>query len=196
MQTPERNQFQQVQPAHHGGHPANSVLGTLRITGGNKPAGARATYAKLLTPALVCLAIWSHIWVGTAAAIALTILAVAGLVFLQSKQAAPSTKPTWANAVGFGERIWLNRLHTPIPDKLSARITTLFLVYWLGAVIAYTGGITASLLLTGTGLLVAYSAQLVCFQKQALLFRQMKDRSPLYRFWSSAPDNDNTEKIA
>ena len=70
MQTPERHQFQQGQPAQHAGHPANSVLGTLRITGGSKPAGARATYAKILTPALVCLAIWSHIWLGTTAAIA------------------------------------------------------------------------------------------------------------------------------
>ena len=107
-----------------------------------------------------------------------------------------SKKPSWASAVSYGERIWLNRLNTPIPDKLSARITTLFLVYWLGALIAYSGGITTSLVLTGTGLAVAYSAQLVCFQKLAVLFEQMKDKSPLYQFWSSTPDNDNSGKSA
>lgn len=195
MQTPER-QFHQVQQAHHRGHPANSVLGNLRTTGGGKPAGARATYAKILAPALLSLAIWSHIWVGSSAAIALTALALAGLLFLQRQRMVVPKKPSWASAVGFGERIWLNRLHTPIPDKLSARITTLYLVYWLGAVIAYSGGITTSLVLTGTGLVVAYSAQLVCFQKLAALFDQMRDKSPLYQFWSSASDNDNSGKHA
>ncbi|MEO1112082.1 MAG: DUF6653 family protein [Pseudomonadota bacterium] len=195
MQTPER-QFHQVQQAHHRGHPANSVLGTLRTTGSGKPASARATYAKILAPALLSLAIWSHIWIGTYAAFALTALVLAGLLFLQRRRMVAPRKPSWATAVGFGERIWLNRLHTPIPDKLSARITTLYLVYWLGAVIAYTGGITTSLVLTGTGLAVAYSAQLVCFQKLAALFDQMKDKSPLYQFWSSASDNDNSGKPA
>ncbi len=196
MQTPERHQFQRVQAAHHRGHPANSVIGHLQKSAGVKPASTRATYAKILTPALLTLSIWSHIWVGTTAALALTVLTMAGLLFLQRQRMMSSTKPTWANAVGFGERIWLNRLHTPIPDKLSARITTLYLVYWLGAVIAYSGGIMTSLLLTSTGLAVAYSAQFVCFQKLALLFRQMKDTSPLYRFWSTAPDNDNPAKSA
>lgn len=191
MQTPER-QFHQVQPAHHRGHPANSVLGNLRTTGSGKPANARATYAKILSPALLSLAIWSHIWVGIPAAFALTILSLAGLLVLQRQRTVEPGKPSWARAVGYGERIWLNRLHTPIPDKLSARITTLFFVYWLGAVIAYSGGVTTSPVLTGTGLVVAYSAQLVCFQKLAVLFEQMKNKSPLYQFWSSAPDNDNT----
>lgn len=195
MQTPER-QFHQVQPAHHRGHPANSVLGNLRSTGGGKPANARATYAKILAPALLSLAIWSHLWVGMAAASALTILSLAGLIFLQRQRTFEPQKPSWAAAVGYGERIWLNRLHTPIPDKLSARITTLYLVYWLGAVIAYAGGITTSIVLTGTGLTVAYSAQLVCFQKLVLLFEQMKEKSPLYQFWSSEPDNDNSGKRA
>ena len=195
MQTPER-QFHQVQPAHHRGHPANSVLGTLRTTGSGKPASARATYIKILAPALLSLSIWSHIWVGTYAALALTVLSLAVLLFLQRQRMVGPRKPSWANAVGYGERIWLNRLHTPIPDKVSARITTLYLGYWLGAVIAYSGGITTSPVLTVTGLAVAYSAQLVCFQKLAALFEQMKDKSPLYQFWSSAPDNDNAGKHA
>lgn len=195
MQTPER-QFHQVQPAHHRGHPANSVLGTLRTTGNGKPSGARATYAKILAPALLSLAIWSHIWVGATAAFTLTVLSLAALIFLQRHRVVAPKEPSWASAVGYGERIWLNRLHTPIPDKLSARITTLYLVYWLGAVIAYSGGITTSPVLTGTGLAVAYSAQLVCFQKLAVLFEQMKNKSPLYQFWSSAPDNDNSAKHA
>lgn len=160
---------------------------------GRSPNGALATYLKIVAPWLLAAALWLHIWLGLLTAALLAIGLSISLVALQRLTIGNYGSLTWAKTIGFGERIWLNRLFVPIPEQLGARITTLYVVFWLGAAIALLGGATASWLLTASGLVVAFCAQIVCFRKLIELFHQMKSKTPLYHFWSAAPVNDNTK---
>ena len=106
-----------------------------------------------------------------------------------------SRKIGWANQVGFGEKIWLNRLLLPVPPGINYRLTTLYVVFWLGVLVAALGSLSAMPILSVTGLAVAYAAQLVWFGKLIELYRIMKDRNPLYRFWTAVPANDNLREV-
>lgn len=190
MQTKQRHQYTRAQPGGFSAHPANAVLLHLR-SGETPPSGSLSTYVKILAPGLVTAALWSHVWIGFTPALVIAFLAVVALIAIPRLQRVNGAAPSWANRVSFGERIWLNRLLVPIPPQLGARITTLYLVFWLGVLVALLGGITASAVLALTGLIVAHSAQFVCFRKLVQLFNQMKTGVPLYKFWSAAAGNDN-----
>jgi len=190
MQTSHRYRFPNVQHPQDSAYPASSSLLHLR-SGSSAPASPLTVLAKTAAPALLTAILWLQGWIGTTASITVAILALAALIALPRLQAASSGQENWAAKICFGERIFLNRLLIPIPSTLGARITTLYLVFWAGLIIALMGGVSASVLLSVTGLVVAYSAQLVYFQKLIELFRQMNDKVPLYRFWSSVPGNDN-----
>ncbi|MET1415308.1 DUF6653 family protein [Roseibium sp. HPY-6] len=160
---------------------------------GRPPNGALATYLKIISPGILVAALWSHIWLGLMTAALLAIGLSFVLVAFQRLRFERYGNLTWAKSVGFGERIWLNRLFVPVPEQLGARITTLYVVFWLGASIALLGGSTASWVLTSSGLVVAYCAQFVCFRKLIELYHQMKSKAPLYDFWATVPVNDNTK---
>lgn len=190
MQTNQRHQFSRPRPTGFSAHRPNSGLSNLS-SGGRMPAGALSTYTKIIAPALLTATLWSHVSLGMMTAIVATSLAIVCLILLQRIPAKRNGKCGWAKSVGLGERIWLNRLSVPIPSQLGARITTLYVVFWLGSLIALLGGATASPVLAATSLAVAYCTQFVCFHKLIQLFRQMKDKAPLYRFWLATPGNDN-----
>lgn len=192
MQTIQRHQFSRPPSPGFNANPANSILSQLS-SGGRKPTGPLSTYTRILAPALLTSVLWSHVSIGMMAALAATFIAISGLILLQRLPAKQTDKSNWATSVGFGEQIWLNRLAVPIPPQLGARITTLYVVFWLGSLIALLGGATASPILTATGLAVTYCSQFVCFHKLVQLFKQMKDKAPLYRFWLSVPFNDNSK---
>ncbi|WP_299471080.1 DUF6653 family protein [uncultured Roseibium sp.] len=194
MQSKQRHQYPNVQPARFSSYPANSAMLHLHPVG-RSPNGALATYLKIVAPGLLAAALWSHIWWGLLTAALLTIGLSIGLVALQRLRIGNYGSLSWARTIGFGERIWLNRIFVPVPEQLGARITTLYVVFWLGAAIALLGGATASGLLTASGLVVAFCAQLVCFRNLVELFHQMKSKTPLYHFWSTAPVNDNTKPV-
>lgn len=151
-----------------------------------------STYGKIAAPILIAAAIWAKVWVG----LVLSVLLVVGVLLLIFKlpRLLPGTQKTdnWARQASFGERIWLNRLLIPIPPDVNHKLTVLYLVFWSGSLIAFLGAVSSSLLLAGSGLIVAYSAQAVCIGKLIGLYRQMRDKAPLYRFWTSTPGNDNT----
>ncbi|MEM9634139.1 MAG: DUF6653 family protein [Pseudomonadota bacterium] len=155
------------------------------------PVGSVSTYAKILAPALLSAAIWAKLLVGGV----ISVLLLAGVLLFLFKL--PSLFPgnrqsnSWAQQASFGERIWLNRLLIPVPADVNQRITILYLVFWTGTLIAMLGAVSSSLLLSGTGLLVAYAAQGVCLGKLIGLYKEMKDKAPLYRFWTEKPVNDN-----
>ncbi len=146
---------------------------------------------KVIAPGLMTALLWSQIGIGLPGAVALTLLAILALFSARRVLDGVALPGTWAREAGFGERIWLNRLLVPIPVELNSRLTALYLVFWTGVLTALIGGLMGNLVLSLTGLLVAYTAQLVCFQKLADLYRVMRNRDPLYRFWTAAPVNDN-----
>ncbi|PVB63541.1 hypothetical protein DCO57_01740 [Labrenzia sp. 011] len=146
---------------------------------------------KLAAPVLLTAALWSHLWLGHTGAVLLAIASALALLLIPKPSMVSPRRNGWARLVGFGERIWLNRLLVPVPQGLNRRLTTLYLVFWTGALVAGLGGLTASPILTATGLLVAYCAQITGFQKLVQLYRTMKDSDPLYRSWTLMAVNDN-----
>jgi Family of unknown function (DUF6653) len=192
MQTHQRNISPANGPGRANAAAANPPLLMLK-RGAIKPAGAVATYAKIAAPVLITAALWSHVWVGTAASVALTLATVFFVVAIARIRRQTQSSRGWAVAVSFGERIWLNRLQIPIPGELNTKLTVLYLAFWTGTLVALSGGFTASVILTATGLIVTYAAMTVYFQNLVQLYRTMKEKEPLYRFWSSFADNENIQ---
>jgi len=161
-----------------------------------RPASALAVVLKALAPALLTACLWSKLWLGAVAATLLCLAALVLVVFAPKLIERAGNRITWARLVGFGEKIWLNRLVVPVPKDLNYRLTMLYLVFWTGALVALWGGIATLPILSATGLIVAYSAQAMCFRKLIYLYEIMKDKNPLYRFWAATAVNDNVAGLA
>ncbi|WP_298965228.1 DUF6653 family protein [uncultured Roseibium sp.] len=157
-----------------------------------RPASAMVTYIKIVAPCALTAALWTHVWLGSFGSILIAVAVMAGFLALSRLFIAAGKRSGWARRVSFGERVWLNRMVVPIPQNLNFRITTLYLVFWTGTLVAMTGGFTASLLLALSGLTVAYATQFVCFRKLIHLHSIMQDKTALYRFWSIEAVNDNS----
>jgi hypothetical protein len=170
-----------------GGYPASR----LPYAADGKPPSAAVVLAKLLAPAVLTVCLWSHVWLGVWAAMFACLSSVVVLAFAPRLLGTISGKVTWARDAGFGERIWLNRLLIPVPPDSSRLLTVLYLVGWTGTIVALWGAISALPVLSLSGLAVAYSAQFTCIAELVKLYRVMRDRHPLYRFWTSSPGNDN-----
>lgn len=193
MQTHQRNAPSESSSGQFGPLAPNPSLSMLKMSS-VKPAGALGTYVRIAGPSVVTAILWSHLWIGYVASIVLVLIAILGFAALSRVGARLSRGSGWATEVSFGERIWLNRLQTPVPQDINVALTTLYLAFLTGTLVAMTGGLTASPILTGTGLIVSYAAMTVHFHKLRLLYRAMKDKNPLYRFWSYSAQNDNTPK--
>nr|MEC9417607.1 DUF6653 family protein [Pseudomonadota bacterium] len=190
MQTTQRHPSPLARPALKDANGLRApVLLPKAATG--KPAPALATFMKILAPGMLTGALWTQAWLGVWGALLLAFAVLAGVIAVPRLVGETGKASSWAKRVSFGEKIWLNRLFLPVPATDSARITTLYLVFWMGGLIALLGGFLSSPILSLTGLAVAYAAQFVSFGKLIQLYQTMKDKTPLYRFWTAVPHNDN-----
>ena len=153
-----------------------------------------SVYTRLATLPILLLAIWSHTIYGTG--FALIASGVVILWFSLNPRLFPAPKNTenWASRTAFGERVWLNRFSVPIPEGENQKALVLSLVSGIGLICAVLGAISANLLICLSGAIIAYTAKLVFLNRMAHLYTQMRTVHPLYRFWSSVPDNDNTRR--
>lgn len=191
MQTPQRNlsSTPRRSPFTGSGKPAPSALLVLGRLG--RPAGPVAIALKIASPEILCALLWSQVWLGFSLSLALTASAATALLVLPRLLLAGGTGDSWVRYVGYGERIWLNRLILPVPQEAGQRITVLYLVFWTGAAVSLYGSAYSSAVLTLSGLAVAHAAQFACFRSLAALYRSMRKSAPLYRFWTICPGNDN-----
>ncbi|ASP32560.1 hypothetical protein CHH27_04310 [Labrenzia sp. VG12] len=166
----------------------------LKTGTGGRPVSAIAVFCKLLAPAVLTASLWSKLWLGGVAAGLLCLFALVLLVFGPRLLEGTGNRLNWARHVGFGEKIWLNRLFVPVPKDLNYRLTVLYLVFWTGVLVALWGGVATLPVLSISGLAVAYTAQIVCFGKLIHLYGLMKDKHPLYRFWAATAGNDNDSR--
>lgn len=176
-----------------GQHPASGTYLPAGLKHGRagKPAPAAAILARIIAPGLMTACLWSKVWLPLSGTVLLTVGAVLFLVFVPALLGSLGSRINWTRLVGFGERIWLNRLSVPVPQDLNYRLTILYLVFWTGGLVALWGGLASLPILSLSGLAVAYSAQATCFGKLIQLYTIMRERHPLYRFWSAFPVNDN-----
>ncbi|WP_428688407.1 DUF6653 family protein [Roseibium sp.] len=190
MQTTQRHLPPSATPGPGGPAIANNRL-LHGKPGAGKPTAPATIYLKVVAPALLTVILWTHSWIGIPGAIALAFAAALSLVALHRLLGRFALPGGLVREAGFGERIWLNRLVVPVPADVNANLTALYLAFWAGVLSAFFGGLSSSVLLTVTGLSVAYCAQAVSLYKLASLYRSMREKDPLYRFWTAAPANDD-----
>ncbi|MES0882336.1 DUF6653 family protein [Roseibium sp. SCP14] len=190
MQITQRHHLPKAHVTQNDASGVNTPLLLLKSRAAG-PVGSVSTYAKIFAPALLSAAIWAKLVVGGVFSMILLASVLLFLFKLPSIFSGRNQKDNWAQRASFGERIWLNRILIPIPADVNQRITILYLVFWTGTLIAILGAVSSSLLLSATGLLVAYAAQGVCLGKLIGLYNEMKEKTPLYRFWAVRPVNDN-----
>ncbi|MEP5624928.1 MAG: DUF6653 family protein [Roseibium sp.] len=162
-------------------------------SGGRPPAFPSTVLAKILAPGLICTALWSHIWIGAAAAVILMILTCVALFSSTLLVRNFGAQTSAFRMIAYGEKIWLNRLACPIPSHMSRQTTVLYLVFILGIGTAMTGSWFASPILTATGLIVCHASQYIYFVKLRQLYVLMKNSNPLYKSWDLSPVNDNAQ---
>ncbi|GAA0781881.1 hypothetical protein GCM10009077_29070 [Roseibium denhamense] len=146
----------------------------------------RFTLALLLTSA-----IWASHLAGLGAALfvlgaSIALLMAAARLLPKRSRFILATKQ-----IGYGERIWLNRLLIPVPPEMNRQLTIGFIVSFSGLIAAIIGAFYASMIVSVTGLAVAYTAQIACMRTQRALYRAMKTQHPLYSFWDAEAGNDN-----
>ncbi|WP_209007204.1 DUF6653 family protein [Roseibium litorale] len=155
-----------------------------------------SVHTRMATLPFLLASLASHAWIGTPAAAGLTLIVFTWLLVSPRLFPAPTRFDTWIARSAFGERIWINRMAVPIPQDEARAAMRLSLVTGLGFATAVYGAITINPLLAVTGMIVTYAGKLVFLNRMALLYDRMRDAHPLYRFWSTAPDNDNPARKA
>ncbi|WP_346896092.1 DUF6653 family protein [uncultured Roseibium sp.] len=182
-------------PRHYQAMPA----GQIRALGmspkvWNRHASPLSVYSRMATLPLLLLAIWSHVWIGAGLAALATGLVVVWLWLNPRLFSPPSYLGSWAAKATLGERIWLNRMLVPIPQEDAQKALLLSVVAGVGFLVAVLGAVETHLLLTLSGMIVTYAGKLVFLDRMVALYERMHDAHPLYRFWTSVPDNDNRQR--
>ncbi len=96
----------------------------------------------------------------------------------------PRSTRNWASKGVFGERIWVERDRSELPDQFNSAVPTVAtvfqaiglvpLAYWLAAL-----RVTP----TVTGILMVQGGKLWYIDRMVLLFEEMKTRDPEYARW-------------
>lgn len=166
--------------------------GTPRYTsrsGTLPPSNPTAMAARLFVPVFAAAAAWSSLWIGPFYSAVLAIWTCWAVTAIARKVS--TSGPERLKQAAYGERIWLNQLSQQARPLLGGRLPVLYFSAWTGLIVAVLGGIFASPIVTGTGLLVSVIAHLVCFQHLAEFYLTQKNEHPLYRFWEAEPANDD-----
>ncbi len=169
--------------------------GTPRYTsrsGSLPPCRPAVIAARLFIPAFASAAAWTSLWIGPFYAAILAVWTCWAVTAVARRL--PFSGSDHLRQAAFGERIWLNQLRQQGGPLLKTRIPAHYLASWAGLTAAVLGGLFASSIVTGTGLIVAVITQYMCFQHLAAFYGAQKTAHPLYRFWDARPANDDCSK--
>jgi hypothetical protein len=138
---------------------------------------------------LLALAVWSRVWIGWWAVLAV----VAALVFMVVQPLLfppPRSTRNWASKGVFGERIASERAPSELPAQFgTSRVATVTIAWQvLGLAILVVGLLRLDLLLAAAGVALVQCAKAWFIDRAVLLFEDMKARDPAYAAWEySAP---------
>jgi hypothetical protein len=133
---------------------------------------------------LLAAAVWSRDWIGwwslVPVALSLVFMMVNPLLFPR-----PGSTRNWASRAVFGERIWVDRNKTEIPEQFArSRVPTVtYAVQIVGLAVLVYGLVELRLLDVVTGLLIVQCAKAWYLDRMVLLFEDMKGRRPEYAAW-------------
>ncbi len=96
---------------------------------------------------------------------------------------APKTTNNWASKVTFGERVWLNRSTTPIPDHHAKWAKFLSVLGGIGFLVAIVGAYFNMPLPTIAGGLTSWLGKMWFCDRMVWLYEDMKDSNKEYASW-------------
>lgn len=145
-------------------------------------ANPLSAWTRLLSAPLFFLAIWSWTWIGWWALIPVAVMAL--WTWLNPRVFSPATNDdAWATKAVFGERIFLSRKVTPIPEGFQRAAYATTAISAVGAVPAIIGFVLADFWMALGGFTVAVLAKIWFIDRCVWLYERMKDATPEYRAW-------------
>ena len=170
--------------------------GRLRMLGmdqdiWHRHASGWSVWTRFATLPVLFLSIWSHAWFGWPLAGLLIATVCLWLWFNPRIFPPPRRFDTWHARATFGERVWLNRGIVPIPADDNRRAVLLSLLTAAGFLLGMWGAVSTHLTAVLIGTVLTYAGKIAFLHGMVSLYDQMRDAHPVYRSWTTVPDNDN-----
>jgi hypothetical protein len=136
-------------------------------------------YAAL--PFLV-LSIWSRAWIGWWSIIPIALSAI--WIWINPRVfKKPASTNNWASMAVLGERIWLNRKTTAVPQHFEPAIRVLSILSSVGTLVCILGLVLESFWMTIFGMVVLIFSKSWFLDRMVWLFQEMKDTNEEYGKW-------------
>ena len=132
---------------------------------------------------LLVIAVWSRAWIGWYSFI--PIVAASAWMWLNPRLFdVPASTRNWASKAVFGERIWLDRKNTLIPDQFRSRVPNLANAYsTIGMAMLVYGLVVLDVWLTVAGIVIVHGGKLWYLDRMVLLFEDTKQRNDTFASW-------------
>jgi hypothetical protein len=146
-------------------------------------ANPASVWTRFTVLPLLAGSIWSRKWLGRRCVIPIALSSV-WLVVNPLFFKPPGSTRNWASKGVFGERIWVERDRSELPDQFQSAMPTAASVYQAIGMVPLVYGL-AALRATPTvaGLLIVQGGKLWYIDRMVLLFEDMKADNPEYAAW-------------
>ena len=146
-------------------------------------ANPLSVWTRFTCLSLVVIAVWSRTWIGWYCLI--PIAAASAWMWLNPRLfGVPASTKNWASKAVFGERIWLDRRNTLIPDQFRSRVPNLANAYsTIGMAMLAYGMVVLDVGLTVAGIVIVHGGKLWYLDRMVLLFEDMKQRNETFASW-------------
>jgi hypothetical protein len=132
---------------------------------------------------LLVVAFWSRVWIGWWALVPVSLALLwtwyNPRIFLE-----PRSFDSWASRAVFGERVWLNRDHVPVPAHHRIVPSILSVVSFAGIIFVAWGVFFFDPWPALFGMTLVYCGKLWYLDRMAWLWEDMKAATEEYRGWS------------
>jgi hypothetical protein len=142
----------------------------------------RSVWTRYAALPLLIASIWSRKWLTWWALVPIS-LSILWLWLNPRIFKPPLSTNNWASKAVLGERVWLNRKKIPIPHRHQLSIPLLAVSSIAGLFLLAWGLIKYSVCATICGMAWILGFKSWFNNRMVLLYDEMKDASPEYRFW-------------
>ncbi len=141
-----------------------------------------SAWTRVATFPFVFLAVWSYVWIGWWALA--PIAATALWTWLNPRIFSPvKNDRAWATKGVFGERIWMNRSATPIPQRHARAAHVLTGLAALALIPSIIGFVRQDFWQAAGGWTLAAVFKIWFVDRMVWLYEDMRDATPDYQSW-------------
>ncbi|MET0326251.1 MAG: DUF6653 family protein [Ilumatobacteraceae bacterium] len=146
-------------------------------------ANPRSVWTRFTCVTLIVIAVWSRTWIGWYCVIPIALASV--WTWINPRLfGVPASTRNWASKAVFGERIWLRRKLTPIPEQFSSLVPNLANAYSaIGLAMLAYGVVVYDIWLTIAGIVIVHGGKLWYLDRMVLLFEDVKHRDATVAAW-------------